>query len=164
MLKPAGMAVETSAGTAAGATAAETAVGLGRSTGWHALRDAAAASVATGMATCRLARQPLRWQAVSKAAAATPSLAPQFDERLDAEGRRMAAATSGKDENKGLAKQLRREEKGASRELRKDAEFLARARDQEKAQGQQARQAERHTNFGWLEEQQASLNLQVMRL
>ena len=128
------------------------------------LVDQVASSIASGMASCRLARQPLRWQTVSKAVTATPSLAPQFEEKLDAEGRRLASSSSlmsAKNENKALAKQLKREQKGASRELRKDAEFLARVRDQERAQSQQARQAERHKNFSWLEEQQATLNLQV---
>jgi len=130
----------------------------------RSLIDQVAASIASSMAACRLARQPLRWQTVSKAVTATPSLAPQFEEKLDAEGRRLASASSllsAKNENKALAKQLKREQKGASRELKKDAEFLARVRDQERAASQQARQAERHKNFSWLEEQQATLNLQV---
>ena len=62
-----------------------------------------------------------------------------------------------------LLKALKREQKGAARELRRDAEYLARARDDERDRVSGAKQEERHKNFAWLQDQQASLNQQVRK-
>jgi len=125
-----------------------------------ALHGECAAVVARGMAECRRTRRPMAWQAKTKAAKATESLAPRFEEQYSGNKRPVLTA---RDEEKALSKQIKREHKGAARELRRDSEFLARARDEERAEKTNAAKAERHKNFGWLEEQQATVNLQVRK-
>jgi nucleolar protein 14 len=87
------------------------------------------------------------------------SLAPRFDESYAGVKRSLTE----KEEQRRLAKAVKREEKGAARELKRDSEFLARVRDEEKDKVKEAAKSVRVKNFGWMEEQQATLNLQVRK-
>jgi nucleolar protein 14 len=131
------------------------------------LLAAAEASVGGGVEQCLRERVPMRWQAVSKADKALVSLAPRFEEKFNADGKRSGAAPGSKeaarDEEKRLRKDMKREEKGAARELRRDASNMAKERDEEKQGETTQLQEVRHRNFGWMEEQQATINLQVRK-
>jgi len=147
--------------------AAPTATGAAPTATLGELLAAAESAVGGGVAMCLRERQPMRWQAVSKADRAVVSLAPRLEERFDGNKRDAKAApgtaASAREEEKRLRKELKKEEKGASRELRRDAAFLGRLRDEERHAAQSEAREARHRNFGWLEEQQATLNLQVRK-
>lgn len=87
------------------------------------------------------------------------SLAPRFDESYCGVKRSLTS----KEEERRLSKAVKREEKGAARELKRDSEFLSRVRDDEKDAIKQVAKAGRVKNFGWMEEQQATINLQVRK-
>ena len=62
---------------------------------------------------------------------------------------------------KQLQRQLKRETKAAQRELRRDAEFLDRETYKEKGEQEESRKRERGKNFAFMEEQAATINMQV---
>ena len=62
---------------------------------------------------------------------------------------------------KKLLRQVKRERKGAERELRRDAEFLARERDRDNREAEDARRAIRKKNLAWMEDQAGTFNQQV---
>jgi nucleolar protein 14 len=64
---------------------------------------------------------------------------------------------------KQLNRQLKREQKAAMRELRRDADFIEQEKYTEKQAALEKQRSERHKNFQWLEEQQATINLQVKK-
>lgn len=64
---------------------------------------------------------------------------------------------------KQLTRQLKREKKAAMRELRRDSDFIDAERYKEQQEAKEHRRAERVKNFGFMEEQQATINLQVRK-
>jgi hypothetical protein len=64
---------------------------------------------------------------------------------------------------KQLTRQLKREQKAAMRELRRDADFIEQEKYQEKVAESERKRQERFKNYQWLEEQQATINLQVKK-
>ena len=71
------------------------------------------------------------------------------------------------DENRAKLKQLtrqsKRETKAAMRELRRDSDFIDQLSYAEQEAKKDKLKAERVKNFGWMEEQQASINMQVRK-
>ena len=71
------------------------------------------------------------------------------------------------DENRAKLKQLtrqsKRETKAAMRELRRDSDFIDQLSYAEQNEKKDKLKAERVKNFGWMEEQQASINMQVRK-
>mmetsp|Transcript_8889 Transcript_8889/g.11639 ORF Transcript_8889/g.11639 Transcript_8889/m.11639 type:complete len:534 (+) Transcript_8889:569-2170(+) len=116
-------------------------------------------SLKGGFEQCSRLRTPLNWQFVSKAENAIKTLAPRFEESYAGVKRSLGA----KEEEKRLTKAVKKEEKGAARELKRDSEFLSRVREEERESIKQAAKAGRVKNFGWMEEQQATINLQVRK-
>ena len=108
---------------------------------------------------CVSGRVPLQWRKAVKHV--TESKAPKFD----------AHYTMKKDQDpdkdrvklKQLSRQLKREKKAAMRELRRDSAFIDQERFKEVQASAQLRKDERHKNFAWLEEQQATINEQVKK-
>jgi nucleolar protein 14 len=68
-----------------------------------------------------------------------------------------------KSQLKQLTRQLKREQKAAMRELRRDADFIEQEKYKEKQALLEKQRAERQKNYQWLEEQQATINLQVKK-
>ena len=64
---------------------------------------------------------------------------------------------------KQLTRQLKREKKAAMRELRRDSDFIDNEKYQELQAAKEFRRAERVKNYGFMEEQQATINLQVRK-
>lgn len=64
---------------------------------------------------------------------------------------------------KQLTRQLKREKKAAMRELRRDSDFIDNEKYQELQAAKEFRRAERVKNYGLMEEQQATINLQVRK-
>jgi nucleolar protein 14 len=64
---------------------------------------------------------------------------------------------------KQLTRQLKREKKAAMRELRRDSDFIDQERYKEQQEAKEFRRAERVKNFAFMEEQQATINLQVRK-
>lgn len=64
---------------------------------------------------------------------------------------------------KQLTRQYKREHKAAMRELRRDSDFLEQVKHTERLATHQRQKDERHKNFAWMEEQQATINLQVRK-
>lgn len=115
--------------------------------------------VNTAMEKCAQTRTALNWQTVSKADQAIKSLAPRIDESYSGIKRSLGA----KEEERRLTKAVKKEEKGAARELKRDSQFLSRVREDEREALKSEAKAGRLKNFGWMEEQQATLNLQVRK-
>ena len=71
------------------------------------------------------------------------------------------------DENRAKLKQLtrqsKRETKAAMRELRRDSDFIDQLSYAEQNEKKDKLKAERVKNFGWMEDQQASINMQVRK-
>ena len=71
------------------------------------------------------------------------------------------------DENRAKLKQLtrqsKRETKAAMRELRRDSDYIDQLTYAEQNEKKDKLKAERVKNFGWMEEQQASINMQVRK-
>lgn len=71
------------------------------------------------------------------------------------------------DENRAKLKQLtrqsKRETKAAMRELRRDSDYIDQLSYAEQNEKKDKLKAERVKNFGWMEEQQASINMQVRK-
>lgn len=104
-------------------------------------------------------RQPLQWRktSVQSIEMKTPrfELDYTFKKDLDPDAERVKL--------KQLNRQLKREKKAAMRELRRDSNFLDQQKYVETARESAARQNERHKNFSWMEEQQATINQQVKK-
>ena len=64
---------------------------------------------------------------------------------------------------KQLKRQSKRETKAAMRELRRDSDFIDQLSYAEQNEKKDKLKAERVKNFGWMEEQQASINMQVRK-
>lgn len=64
---------------------------------------------------------------------------------------------------KQLKRQSKRETKAAMRELRRDSDFIDQLSYTEQNEKKEKLKAERVKNFGWMEEQQASINMQVRK-
>jgi len=64
---------------------------------------------------------------------------------------------------KKLNKVAKREKKAVVRELRRDADFLSQEKYKEQRAADEARKAERHANFAWVEEQIGTMNQHVKK-
>jgi nucleolar protein 14 len=64
---------------------------------------------------------------------------------------------------KQLTREKKREHKAAMRELRRDSDFLDQERTKEKQSHLNKLREERHKNYAWMEEQQATINEQVRK-
>lgn len=109
--------------------------------------------------TIKSTRQPLRWRKETKTI--INSKAPKFD--INYTMKKDRDSNQDQSKVKQLTRQLKREHKAAMRELRRDSDFI----DQEKSklnQQERARlQEERHKNYSWMEDQQATINQQVRK-
>ena len=111
----------------------------------------------TAISVAAKSRKPLLWRVQEKKILET--LTPKFDANY--------APTKDVDPDKDrvqmkqMNRQLKREKKAAMRELTRDADFLDQERYKEQLDATNKRKAERAKNFAWMEEQQASLKLQV---
>lgn len=105
------------------------------------------------------ARAPLRLQ--QAAPSVLPTFAPKFDEnytvRKDKTRDRDAA------QRKQLQRQVKRARKGAARELRRDAEFVARAKQEEEDVRLEDKRAKQKEIWRWLEEQHSTFSQQVKK-
>lgn len=104
-------------------------------------------------------RLPLQWRKSSKSS--IESKVPRFD--LDYTFKKDLEPDAEKAKMKQLSRQLKREQKAAMRELRRDAEFMDNHAFAEKTEAHETRKAERAKNFAFMEEQQATINLQVRK-
>uniref|UniRef100_A0A7S1UH76 Uncharacterized protein n=1 Tax=Phaeomonas parva TaxID=124430 RepID=A0A7S1UH76_9STRA len=110
----------------------------------------------------RAAKPPMRWQV--KPLAMLKSVAPKMDEGSRVTLRKdKNVADRDEVERRQLKRQIARERRGAKRELRRDADFLARERQREDDDKKAERKAAVRKNMAWLQEQQATVNLQVKK-
>ena len=105
----------------------------------------------------RRTRVPLQWRTSS--VVSIEMKAPRFD--LDYSFKKDHDPDQDRVKVKQLSRQLKREHRAAMRELRRDSDFLDQQRHKEASQAQQDRKNERHKNFAWMEQQQATVNQQV---
>lgn len=105
----------------------------------------------------RSTRQPLQWRKTSITSIETK--APRF--QLDYTFKKDADPDQDRAKVKQLTRQLKREKKAAMRELRRDSDFIDQERYKEQQAAKEFRRAERVKNFAFMEEQQATINLQV---
>lgn len=121
--------------------------------------NAVIASVNARLEAAASARTPLRLQ--QAAPSVLPTFAPKFDEnytvRKDKTRDRDAA------QRKQLQRQVKRARKGAARELRRDAEFVARAKQEEEDVRLADKRAKQKEIWRWLEEQHATFSQQVKK-
>ncbi|EQC38529.1 hypothetical protein SDRG_04235 [Saprolegnia diclina VS20] len=113
----------------------------------------------TTMKNALQTRKPLRLQTF--APTVLPSFVPKFDENYAM--RKDKTTDREKAQLKQLQRQVKRERKGASRELRRDAAFLARQRDEERANWQTEKNAKQKEIRSWMEQQNATFNQQVRK-
>jgi nucleolar protein 14 len=107
----------------------------------------------------RSTRQFLQWRK-----AATTSIemkTPRF--QLDYTFKKDIDPDQDRAKVKQLTRQLKREKKAAMRELRRDSDFIDQERYKEQQEAKEFRRAERVKNFAFMEEQQATINLQVRK-
>lgn len=121
--------------------------------------NAAIASLHERLAASGRARRPLRLQ--TAAPSVLPTFAPKFDENYTV--RKDKTRDKDSAQVKQLQRQVKRARKGAARELRRDAEFVARAQQQEENVRLEAKQAKQKEIWKWLEEQHATFNQQVKK-
>lgn len=107
----------------------------------------------------RTVRQPLFWRKM--VANNVESKAPRFEANYTI--KKDQESDKDRAKLKQLNRQLKREKKAAMRELRRDAAFIDQERFKEQQVEQAAKRAERVKNFAWLEDQQATINLQVKK-
>jgi len=108
----------------------------------------------------RSRKPPLRWQI--KPLAMVQSVAPRMEETATLR-KDKSARDREEIERRQLKRQIAREKRGAKRELRRDAEFLARERQREEEERRNEQRAQLRKNMAWLQEQQATVNLQVKK-
>jgi len=113
----------------------------------------------TASESCKTQRQPLQWR--KPVTVSIETKAPRF--ALDYTFKKDNDPDQDKAKMKQLTRQLKREKKAAIRELRRDSAFVDQERYNEERHAKESRQAERHRNFGWMEEQQATINQQVKK-
>lgn len=104
-------------------------------------------------------RRPLVWR--SKDRGVIKSLDPRMVE--DYVVKKDAGMDRDKAKVKQLTRQLKREKKGAMRELRRDAAFIDAEVTKQKAEREDERKKALAANSAWLQEQQATMNLQVKK-
>jgi nucleolar protein 14 len=104
-------------------------------------------------------RQSLQWRKASVTSIETK--APRF--QLDYTFKKDVDPDADRAKVKQLTRQLKREKKAAMRELRRDSDFIDQERYKEQQAAKDFRRAERVKNFGFMEEQQATINLQVRK-
>ena len=109
--------------------------------------------------TQRVSRKPLQWRNVETQSIETK--APKF--QLDYTFKKDTDADADRAKMKQLTRQLKCEEKAAMRELRRDGEFLDRESFREKTEASDKRRNERAKNFAFMEEQQATINMQIRK-
>jgi hypothetical protein len=131
-------------------------------------------SVQQNIENCQNSRIPLQWRKKDAALIVegkTPKYHINYIIKRDRE-EYDNAANGGKEGNgqskeklqlKQLTRQLKREQKAAMRELRRDADFIEQEKYQEKVAKTEKKRQERFKNYQWLEEQQATINLQVKK-
>eukprot|EP00605_Chrysophyceae_sp_TOSAG23-4_P001027 GSChrysophyteH1.ASY1.ANO1.1128.1 assembled CDS len=102
-------------------------------------------------------RQPLRWREskVESIELKTPRYELNYTFKKDRD------PDADRAKLKQLTRQSKRETKAAMRELRRDAEFLDQHAYAAKQEAHEARRAERAKNFAFMEQQQATMNMQV---
>lgn len=104
-------------------------------------------------------RQPLQWR--KSVTTSIETKAPRF--QLDYTFKKDIDPDQDRVKMKQLTRQLKRESKAAMREVRRDSAFLDTERYKEQEEAKAFRRAERVKNFGFMEEQQATINLQVRK-
>ena len=104
-------------------------------------------------------RRALMWRAGQKITIEQKN--PKFD--LNYSFRKDRDEDQERNKVKQLDRQLKRESKAAMRELRRDSEFLDTIAYNERKEAHSARKDERARNFNFMEEQQATINLQVKK-
>ncbi|KAJ1431018.1 nucleolar protein 14, partial [Ochromonadaceae sp. CCMP2298] len=107
----------------------------------------------------RESRQSLQWR--KDVTVSIETKAPRFT--LDYTFKKDKDEDAEKAKMKQLTRQLKREKKAAMRELRRDSDFIDQERYKEETVAADVRRAERVKNFGWMEEQQATINQQVRK-
>lgn len=121
--------------------------------------NAVIASVNERIEAAASARAPLRLQPV--APSVLPSFAPKFDENYTVRKDKTRDRDSA--QRKQLQRQVKRARKGAARELRRDAEFVARAKQEEEDVRLADKRAKQKEIWRWLEEQHATFSQQVKK-
>lgn len=112
-------------------------------------------------------RKPLQWRKATTVSIEMKNPRFQLDytfkKDVSSNGGVDAASDQDRVKMKQLTRQLKREEKAAMRELRRDSAFIDQERYKEVAAAKEERRAERVKNFGWMEDQQATINQQVRK-
>ena len=104
-------------------------------------------------------RVPLQWRAAQRNVVELK--APRYDETYTFQKDRNPDREKAK--VKQLNRQLKRETKAAMRELKRDSEFLDAQAFAERQAAHNARKEERAKNYAFMEQQQATINLQVKK-
>ena len=110
-------------------------------------------------ARCAEARPPLQWRKQAKVAieAKNPKFQADYTFKKDRDPDESRAKL------KQLTRQSKRETKAAMRELRRDSEFVDQLQFADQTEKREKLRAERHKNFSWMEEEAATINLQVRK-
>jgi nucleolar protein 14 len=104
-------------------------------------------------------RESLQWRKNVKAAIDTKN--PKF--QADYTFKKDLDPDENRAKLKQLTRQSKRETKAAMRELRRDSDYIDQLSYAEQNDKKDRLKAERVKNFGWMEEQQASVNMQVRK-
>lgn len=115
--------------------------------------------ITVSITTIKKNRIPLQWRKATSNS--TETLAPKFETNYNL--RKDADTDKDRSKLKQLTRQLKREQKAAMRELRRDSAFIEKERSKELRDEHEKRRAERVKNYAWLEDQQATINLQVKK-
>jgi len=107
----------------------------------------------------KVTRQPLQWRRQHKVAIVAKN--PRFE--VDYKLKKDSDPDEARAKLKQLTREKKREEKAAMRELRRDSDFLEQEKYAERRKQLDSMREERHSNFAWLEEQQATINEQVRK-
>ena len=110
-------------------------------------------------ARCSETRPPLQWRKQAKVAieAKNPKFQADYTFKKDRDPDESRAKL------KQLTRQSKRETKAAMRELRRDSEFVDQLQFTEQTEKREKLRAERHKNFAWMEQEAATINLQVRK-
>ncbi len=105
----------------------------------------------------RAGRTPLQWRKATTVSIDMKN--PRF--QLDYTFKKDTDPDEERVKLKQLNRQFKREKKAAMRELRRDSDYIDQERFKETSEASEKRREERVKNFGWMEDQQATVNMQV---